>query len=242
MRRGRRYLRLRVALTISFRNCAPPARKRATSAFTSSTMKWMRFQPPGLGRSPSAIGQPAELFGSLSSNRKAHRRTSANAGDAFERVSKRRCFVYHATEASTSGTQSDLLGRDCRVGTSAARGVRGRMVQALSGDRCRLAPGLGIRGAVLRVCARNPQDDPPPMRSRRFLAHGHQEYGSFSNDDGALALAPVGRMDHRYEPVRHPVRRALSGNNTMMNEATFMIAWSASSPRDCGAPQRGLEA
>jgi transposase-like protein len=47
-------------------------------------------------------------------------------------------------------------------------------------------------------------------------------YVSFPNDDAAPALAPVGRMD--YEPVRHPVRRALSGNNTMMNDitATFM--------------------
>ena len=40
-----------------------------------------------------------------------------------------------------------------------ARGVRGRMGQALSSDRTSLAPGLGARGTVLRVCVRHPQDD-----------------------------------------------------------------------------------
>ena len=33
------------------------------------------------------------------------------------------------------------------------------MGQALSSDRTSLAPGLGARGTVLRVCVRHPQDD-----------------------------------------------------------------------------------
>ena len=40
---------------------APASRSRATSASMSSTMKWMRFQPPGPGWVPSGIGRPAEL-------------------------------------------------------------------------------------------------------------------------------------------------------------------------------------
>ena len=37
---------------------------RSTSPSRSSTMKWMRFHPPGPGLAPSAIGRPAELVGS----------------------------------------------------------------------------------------------------------------------------------------------------------------------------------
>ena len=43
-------------------------------------MRWMRFQPPGPGRSPSAIARPAELIGPESSNRRLPRVTSAKAG------------------------------------------------------------------------------------------------------------------------------------------------------------------
>ena len=49
--------------TMSLRNRAPASRSRATSASRSSTMKWMRFQPPGPGLAPSGIGRPAELAG-----------------------------------------------------------------------------------------------------------------------------------------------------------------------------------
>src|ERR1044072_6446936 len=47
----------------------------------------MRFQPPGLGRSPSGIGRP-ELFGPLSNNRNDPSVTSANAGAVLERSVK----------------------------------------------------------------------------------------------------------------------------------------------------------
>ena len=50
--------------------------------------------------------------------------------------------------------QGDLPGRECRHGAGPARGVRGRMGQALSGDRPGLAPRLGARRAVLRVRSR----------------------------------------------------------------------------------------
>src|SRR5262245_54123905 len=64
----------------------------------------MRFQPPGLGRSPSGIGRPAELVAPLSSSRNEPRATSANAGACLEISVKPRCAVYHATAASTSST------------------------------------------------------------------------------------------------------------------------------------------
>ena len=69
-------------LTMSLRNVRPAARSRSTSAAMSSTMKWMRFQPPGLracGRRASA-GRPS--CGPLSSSRRLPRTTSANAGAA----------------------------------------------------------------------------------------------------------------------------------------------------------------
>ena len=56
--------------TMSLRNVAPASRSRATSASMSSTMKWMRFQPPGPGWTPSGIGRPAELVGPASSSRR----------------------------------------------------------------------------------------------------------------------------------------------------------------------------
>jgi hypothetical protein len=51
-------------------------------------MKWMRFQPPGPGFSPSDISRPAELVGPESRRRRLPRITSANAGAAFDRSSK----------------------------------------------------------------------------------------------------------------------------------------------------------
>ncbi len=77
-------------LTMSLRNRTPAARIRVTSPAKSSTMRWMRFQPPGRGCSPSDIGRPAELAGPLSSSRKAPRRTSAKAGAWFDMTSKPR--------------------------------------------------------------------------------------------------------------------------------------------------------
>src|SRR3954470_22484979 len=69
----------------------------------------MRFQPPGPGRSPSAIGRPAELVGPLSRSRSAPRATSANAGAWLESNEKPRCWVYHRTAASTSLTMYRTL-------------------------------------------------------------------------------------------------------------------------------------
>src|SRR6516164_2471353 len=62
----------------------------------SSTMRWVRFQPPGPGLAPSGIGRPAELLGPASNSRSDPRATSANAGAALERSLNPRCFVYHA--------------------------------------------------------------------------------------------------------------------------------------------------
>ena len=67
---------------------APAARSRSTSASMSSTIRWMRFQPPGAGVRPSGIGRPAELVGPLSSSRRLPRMTSAKAGAAFRPSSK----------------------------------------------------------------------------------------------------------------------------------------------------------
>ena len=66
--------------------CGTSRRRRgvvSTSASRSSTMKWMRFQPPGPGVAPSGIGRPAELFGPARSSRRLPRLTSANAGAAL---------------------------------------------------------------------------------------------------------------------------------------------------------------
>src|SRR6516162_3649255 len=61
-----------------------------------------RLQPPASGRAPSGIGRPGELVGPLSNRRSDPSVTSANAGAAFERTAKPRCFVYHAIAAPTS--------------------------------------------------------------------------------------------------------------------------------------------
>src|ERR1051325_6381779 len=94
---------------MSLRNFTPAARSRATSAGRSSTMRWMRFQPPALGRSPSALGGPAELVAPLSRRRSEPRATSAKAGACLDRTVKPRCVVYHATAASTSSTMYRTL-------------------------------------------------------------------------------------------------------------------------------------
>src|ERR1044071_349859 len=46
-------------VTMSLRNLSPPARSRPTSAAMSSTTNSIRFQPPGVGFSPSGMGVPA---------------------------------------------------------------------------------------------------------------------------------------------------------------------------------------
>ena len=78
---------------MSLRNVTPAERSRSTSAAMSSTMKWMRFQPPGSGMRPSGMGRPAELLGPLSSSRRLPRTTSANAGAELERTVKPKCVV-----------------------------------------------------------------------------------------------------------------------------------------------------
>jgi len=85
-------------VTISLRNCAPASRNRATSAGRSSTMRWMRFQPPGFGRSPSGIGRPAELAGPLSRSLSDARWTSAKAGAWLESTCRHSGRVHRAVE------------------------------------------------------------------------------------------------------------------------------------------------
>ena len=41
-------------------NRTPADRRRSTSPSRSSVMKWIRFQPPGSGTTPSAMARPAE--------------------------------------------------------------------------------------------------------------------------------------------------------------------------------------
>jgi transposase-like protein len=55
--------------------------------------------------------------------------------------------------------QGDLSCRERRRGPAAARGVRSRMGQALSGDRSGLATKLAARHSVLRLRTGNTQDD-----------------------------------------------------------------------------------
>jgi len=55
--------------------------------------------------------------------------------------------------------QSHLPGGKRRYRPSPAGRVRSRMGQTLPGDRCGLAKGLGACDPVLRVCARDPQND-----------------------------------------------------------------------------------
>ncbi len=78
---------------MSLRKLTPAERSRATSSAMSSTMKWIRFQPPGCGTRPSGIGRPAELAGPLSSRRSLPRTTSANAGAALIRRLKPKWVV-----------------------------------------------------------------------------------------------------------------------------------------------------
>jgi hypothetical protein len=78
---------------MSLRNFTPADRSCSISAAMSSTIKWMRFQPPGRGVRPSGIDRPAELFGPLSSSRRLPRTTSANAGAALERSVKPKWVV-----------------------------------------------------------------------------------------------------------------------------------------------------
>src|ERR1700686_2235045 len=104
------------------------------------------------------------------------------------------------------------------------------MGQALPGDRPGLAPGLGARGSVLRLCSRRPQDDLHHQRGRGVepqLAQDHQDPGQLSQrrpgveavlpprQDRRLAWAASHRLDRRHGPVRHSVRLALSGIGTM---------------------------
>ena len=75
------------------RRCRCGSRRRRRAAgrprtARSSTMRWIRFQPPGPGVAPSGIGRPAELFGPASSSRRLPRLTSANAGAALVSGSK----------------------------------------------------------------------------------------------------------------------------------------------------------
>src|SRR5262249_5751602 len=78
---------------MSLRNGAPGLRRRTTSVAMSSTIRWMRFQPPGPGLTPSGMGRPAELVGPLSNSRKLPRVTLANAGAELVSTSKSRNFV-----------------------------------------------------------------------------------------------------------------------------------------------------
>ena len=113
-------------------------------------------------------------------------------------------------------------------------------------------PAIGAswaaRRAVLCVRAQHPQDDLHHQRGRGaapIAAQDHQNLrqlpqrrcgaeAALSRDQECrAALAAQHRVDRRDEPIRDPVRRALSGNHAMTITAiaaASMIAWSASSP------------
>ena len=69
---------------------------------------------------------------------------------------------------------------------------RGRMGQALPGDRPGLAASLGIRGAAVRLPAGDPQDDLHNKRDRESLHRSLRKIiktrGSFPTDEAALKL------------------------------------------------------
>ena len=99
--------------------------------------------------------------------------------------------VLEGPQGDPARHQGDLPGRDRRDGAGPARGVRGRMGQALSGDRPGLAAGLGTRRAVLRLRAGDPQDDLHHQRGRgaaSLLAQDHQDPRGFPDDEAAMKL------------------------------------------------------
>ena len=142
--------------------CAPASRRRATSASMSSTMKWMRFQPPGPGLAPSGIGRPAELAGPASSSRRLPRLTSANAGaalrqhleaeqlgvegdrlvDVVDHVADIDCLIVrHGLTSSVAGSSNRWSRNPMRVSSSA----RGAFERGQGGPVVRRprAPGRG---------------------------------------------------------------------------------------------------
>jgi hypothetical protein len=67
--------------------------------------------------------------------------------------------VLEGPQGDPARDQGNLPGRERRYRACPPRGVRGRVGQALSGDRSGLAKGLGLRRAILRLRARHSQDD-----------------------------------------------------------------------------------
>ena len=91
-----------------------------------------------------------------------HQRVSANAGsDLHCAFDPQQPLLRHLErpQGDPAFDQGDLSRRERRYGPGPARGIRGRMGKALSGDRPGLAQGMGARDSVLRVCPWHPQND-----------------------------------------------------------------------------------
>src|SRR4051812_33042073 len=142
---------------MSLRNVRPAARSRSTSAAMSSTMKWMRFHPPGAGVRPSGIARPAELLGPLSSRRRLPRTPSAKAGAALNRsvnpkgpgqkaIAFSTSSTMYRTLTNSSGTFGHLLG-GCVDGLDQEADARLDLGRGAleRGQRLPIAPGLTCR-------------------------------------------------------------------------------------------------
>ena len=156
--------------------------------------------------------------------------------------------------------QGDLPGRERRAGPPPARGVRGRMGQALSRHRPDLAARLGACRPVLRLRPCHPQDDLHHQRGRGaepIAAQDHQDARQLPQRrcrlEAALprhqkcrhALAPRHRMDGRHGPVCHSVRCAFPGIGAMSSAASIRlqrIATSMAINRQTRWPERSRTA
>src|SRR6266540_1313149 len=228
--------------------------KRTFSGFGSNT--------PKAPNSGSRWSTSSRLVASTTSSLRSSTGSKAFPGDHVGVSADHRADLHRAPDPEQPGVrvlegpqgdparhQGDLPGRERRYGAGSARGVRGRMGQALSGDRPGVAKSLGPCRAVLRVRPRHPQDDLHHQRGRgaaSLAAQDHQDPRQLSHrrcgaeaavsrdQECRPALAARNRMDGRHEPVCHSVWRTLSGNGTKMRTtdttATPMIAWPAPSP------------
>ena len=161
---------------MSLRNVSPAARSRATSASMSSTMRWMRFQPPGPGFAPSGIGRPAELVGS------AEQQAQVAARDVGERRRRSSCstskprmlrvegdrrldVVDHVADVDQSRRScvcSPSLGVGCSMRCEQEADARSRARRRCAGTPDSVASSVVARGAgsgmlqwTARGCAGN---------------------------------------------------------------------------------------
>ena len=121
----------------------PSSVSRATSPSRSSTMRWMRFQPPGPGRSPSVIAWPAELL------RTGQQEPQVAAGDVGERR-----LVDADGEAEVAGVEVDGRG-DVVDQVAHVHGLASGMVVLSSGRVPRSASSRATRSSISSATCSN---------------------------------------------------------------------------------------